>query len=61
VAVSPPEIKGTYLVRYLATLRGTLRIEADSAEEAREKAENEGYDAAAEQTDFEILSVREES
>jgi hypothetical protein len=49
-----------YRIRYKATLRGIVEVSAKTASEAREKAEAEGYDPrTAEQTDFEILGVRE--
>lgn len=48
-------------LRYVATVRGTLEVEATTEEEARELANDDlGADfSTCEQTDFEVLSARE--
>jgi hypothetical protein len=52
--------KKAWRVRYVATVRGTIEVEADTAEEAKTLAEAEGADfGTCEQTDFEVLSTKE--
>ena len=54
-------VKKTWRVRYVATVRGELEIEAPTEEDAREIATDDmGADfSTCEQTDFEVLGVRE--
>lgn len=51
--------KKEWRVRYVATVRGTLEVEAATEDEARALANEHGAEyATCEQTDFEILSAR---
>ena len=52
--------KRLFKLRYTATVRGILEVEAVDEAEARSIADSMGYDGAtAEQTDFEIESCRD--